>query len=129
MFNRKVVQKALRKTWHFEVIPGNTSDKPAGDQSSVTSRLIYDIFGGEIRKTPEKKGFHFYNRIDGEHIDLALSEIGKSSPENSWKDLPSTPEETYNYFAPEDYSTFYLRFIQEFEDLVGLDKYRHGVAV
>jgi hypothetical protein len=127
MFNRNVVQKALRKTWQSEAIPGS-APKPADDQSSVTSRLIYDVFGGEILKTRKKKGWHFYNRINGERIDFTGSEFVKSSGDNCLKELPSTPDETFDYFAQEDYSTLFIRFIRLFEEAVGLKKYNSRFA-
>jgi len=85
---------------------------------------IHDIFGGEILKTHKKKGWHFYNRINGERIDFTRSEMGKSSEDNRFEDIPSTPDETYNYFQEEDYSTYFMRFVRAFEEAVGLDKYQ-----
>ncbi len=129
MFNRKVVKKALKKTWALDVNPGNKSYKYAGDMSSVTSRLIYDVFGGEILKTHKKKDWHFYNRIDGERIDFTRSEMVKSSGNSRFEDLHSTPDETDNYFAQEDYSVFSLRFIRSFEEVIGLKKYRINLTI
>jgi len=124
MVNSKVVQKALKQTLALENKPGLKTKKPANDQSSIISRLIYDIFGGEILKTRMEKGWHFYNRIDGERIDFTRSEMIKSSADNGFEEVPSTPDETYNYFAQEDYTTFLIRFIGAFEETVGLNKYR-----
>lgn len=129
MFTRKVVKKALKKTWALDGSPGNVSDKHVYVMSSVTSRLIYDIFGGEILKTHKKKDWHFYNRINGERIDFTRSEMVKSSRDNRFEDLPSTPAETDNYFAQEDYSTFSIRFIRAFEEAVGLKKHRINLAL
>jgi hypothetical protein len=97
--------------------------------SSVISRLIYDIFGGEIRKFRKKNGWHFYNRINGEPIDFTLSEMVQSAGDNHFEDLPSTPDETDNYFTQEDYSTFFIRFIRTFEEAVGLKKRRINLSV
>ena len=129
MFDRMVVQEALKHTWTLDNNPGLTPDNhPADGQSSETSLLIYDIFGGEILKTHKKKGWHFYNRVNGERIDFARSEMGKSSEDNRFEDIPSTPDETYNYFEHEDYSTFFMRFVRTFEEAVGLEKYRHNIT-
>ena len=122
MFNKVVVEKALKNSLLLESKTGWTSD----NQSSVTSQLIYDIFGGEILKTHKKKGWHFYNRIDGKRLDFARSEIRKSRKEKHFEDLPSSPEEINNYFEEEEYSTFFIRFIRAFEEAVGLKKYRSG---
>jgi hypothetical protein len=127
MVNSKVVQKALKQTLALEKKPGSKTNYSANGQSSIISRLIYDIFGGEILKTRMEKGWHFYNRIDGELIDFTRSEMNKSSADNSLEEVPSPPDETYNYFAQEDYTIFLTRFIGAFEETVGLNKYREDL--
>jgi hypothetical protein len=124
MFNRRVVQQALNKTWALGGNPGNKSVTHTNGLSSETSRLIYDIFGGEILKTHKKKDWHFYNRINGKRIDFTRSEMVKSFENKRFEDLISTPDETNNYFTQEDYSTFYIRFIRTFEEAIGLNNYR-----
>jgi len=124
MVNSKVVQKALKQTLAMENNHGLKTNKPADDQSSIISRLIYDTFGGEILKTHKKKGWHFYNRIDGKRVDFTVLKKVKSSKIIHFEDFLSTPDETYNYFAQEDYATFFMRFIRAFEEVIGLKKYR-----
>jgi len=119
-----VVQKALKRSWEMDNNPGFTPDKPTDDRGSVTSRLIYDIFGGEILKTHKKNGWHFYNRIDGKRVDFTKSAMGKSF-DRSFEDIPTTPDEPFNYFEQEDYSTLFMRFIRAYEEVVGLKKSRH----
>src|SRR5450759_4514169 len=121
MFNRMVVQEALKRSLALDNNPGWTPDNPADDQDTVISLLIHDIFGGEILKTHKKKGWHFYNRINGERIDFTRSEMGKSYEDNRFEDIPSTPDETHNYFEKEDYSNFLMRFVRVFEEAVGLE--------
>lgn len=128
MVNSKIVQKALKQTWALENIPGSKTNICPVGQSRTISRLIYDIFGGEILKTHMKKDWHFYNRIDGKRVDFTGSEIVKSSKENRFGDIPSTPDETYNYFEQEDYTTFFIRFVRAFEEAVGLKKYRIDIT-
>ena len=122
MVNSKMVQKALKQTLALENNPGLKINRPSVDQSSIISRLIFDIFGGKILKTHIEKGWYFYNLIDGERIDFTRPKMVKSSGDNSFGDIPSTPDETYNYFAHEDYTTFSTRFIWAFEEVVGLNK-------
>ena len=124
MFDRTVVQEALKHSLELDDKPEVSPDNQTDDQDSVVSLMIHDIFGGEILKTHKKKGWHFYNRINGERIDFTRSEMGKSSEDNRFEDIPSTPDETYNYFQEEDYSTFLMRFVRTFEEAVGLDKYQ-----
>lgn len=123
-----VVLKALKRTWELDKIPGTSPDNSADDESSVTSQLIHDVFGGEILKTHKKKGWHFYNRINGERVDFTLFKRGSASQSMRFEDLPSTPDETYNYIVPEDYSTFFMRFVRAFEETVGLERYQTGYS-
>jgi hypothetical protein len=122
MFQKMAVQEALRRTGVLEYNPGLTPKKKVNIEDSVVSLLIYDIFGGEILKTHEKKGWHFYNRIEGERIDFTRRKISKLSKNDRFEDIPSTPDETHNYFEPEDYSTFLMRFVRAFEEAVGLER-------
>jgi hypothetical protein len=128
MFNRQIVKKALRQTLALDNIPGSHSGRSEDGQGCVTSRLIYDVFGGEILKTRKKKNWHFYNRIEGERIDLTGSGMIKSSGDNRFEDIPSAPDEAFNYFAQEDYLTLFLKFIRIFEETVGLEQYRSGAT-
>jgi len=125
MFNKKVVEKALKLTWESDDYSGYSANKPADYQSSMTSRLIYDVFGGKILKISNKNSWHFYNRIDGEPVDFTISEMDNYFPYDNLEGQPATPEETRNYFSQEDYLAFYMRFINSFEEIVGLKKYRH----
>ena len=124
MFNRSVVQTALKRVWGLDNNPGITPDNSSDNDSSVISRLIYDIFGGEILKTHNKRGWHFYNRINGERIDFAKSKMNKSSQDYHFEDIPSNTDEIHDYLEQEQYSPFFMRFIREFEETVGLEKYR-----
>jgi hypothetical protein len=128
MFNRIVVHEALKRSGALDPNPAWAPDKPTDGQDSVISLLIHDIFGGEILKTHEKEGWHFYNRINGERIDFTRSALGKSVENIQFEDLPSTPDETNNYIVPEDYSTFFMRFVRTFEETVGLEKYWSGCS-
>lgn len=101
-----------------------TQDIPQEDQDSLVSMLIHDLFGGEILKTRKKRGWHFYNRVDGLRVDFTRSEMDKSDKEKHFEDIPATPDETYCYFEQEEYSSFLLRFTGAFEEAVGLDRSR-----
>lgn len=109
------IQNALQRTWALDESPGWKPDNPAKGQSSLISKLVYDIFGGEILKTPKNKSWHFYNRINGEIIDFSISERDKNSEEDKFEAIPTSPDEIRHYFAAEDYSTFFLRFTRAFE--------------
>jgi hypothetical protein len=127
MFDKFVVSEALKHCLADDS-RRDVPDNPDRDKDSLISLLIHDIFGGEILKTRMKKGWHFYNRIEGKRIDLTSSYINTSSDDVQFEDIPSTPNETYCYFEDEEYSTFLMRFIWAFEEAVGLDKYRPGIT-
>ena len=122
MFNQRIVLEALKHTFVPGKDPGSKSENLKNGQDSEISFLIHDIFGGEILKTHKKKGWHFYNRIDGKRIDFTNLNSNRSSDNNPFEDIPSTPDETHNYFSSEDYSTFFMRFIRAFEEAVGLKR-------
>ena len=128
MFFKKIVQKALNQTWSKDETVKYVTDRTSEDQSSVISRLIYDIFGGEILKTHFKNSWHFYNRIDGKRIDFSLARSNKSVSAISFEDIPSTPDEIHIYYQEEDYSNLFIRFIRIFEEVVGLKRYRFRIA-
>jgi hypothetical protein len=116
MINLKVVDKALRRSW--------TKEMPVQYKDSLISVLIHDIFGGEILKTRNKKGWHFYNRIDGRRIDFTGTEKNNHFKKNSFEDIPATPDETYNQMDQEDYSSLLIRFVRVLEEAVGLERYQ-----
>lgn len=121
MINSRVIQTAMNRARRSENNPGLNPDKSAVEQSSVISQLIFDIFGGEILKTRKRKSWHFYNRINGERIDFTKSEIKKVSADNHFEDIPVNIDEINNYFEQEQYLPFYMMFIREFEETIGLE--------
>jgi hypothetical protein len=123
MFNRFVVSEALKHS----VEHGSTSGRPYNsnyEKASLISLLIHDIFGGEILKTRLKKGWHFYNRVEGKRFDFTGSDISKYADDTKFEDIPSTPDEICNYFEDTEYSNFLMRFVWAFEEAVGLEKYQ-----
>jgi hypothetical protein len=119
MVDKKIVYRALKNSW--------TPDGPAENQDSLISLLVHDVFGGEILKTPEKKGWHFYNRIDGKCIDFTVSDKIKSAA-NRFQDIPASPDETFAYVEQVEYSTFLMKFVRVFEEYIGLEKFRPGFS-
>jgi hypothetical protein len=128
MFNKKVVYEALKGSLELESDRILTPDNRQIGQDSLISLLIHDIFGGEILKTHKRKNWHFYNRIEGERVDFTGSEV-KFDRDAIFEDIPSTPDETYDYIDQTDYTTFFTKFVRTFEEKVGLDKYQTRVSV
>jgi hypothetical protein len=60
----------LLASWSLKTSGQWLAANPACGQCSVTALLINELFGGQILKTPLPEGDHFYNRIDGQRIDL-----------------------------------------------------------
>ena len=127
MFDKKVVYEALRRSLEQRSSRKGLHNTNI-EEASLISLLIHDIFGGEILKTHMKRGWHFYNRIEGKRIDFTGSDIGKSDEYTQFEDIPSTPDETYSYFEDEEYSSFLTRFLWAFEEAIGLDKYKPGLT-
>lgn len=120
MFDRFVVSEALKNCLEHDSRRGESNDSDL-EEASIISLLVHDIFGGEILKTHFKKGWHFYNRIDGKRIDFTSTELNNSYADIQFEDIPSTPGETCSYFEDAEYSTFLTRFIWAFEEAVGLE--------
>jgi hypothetical protein len=125
MFYSTVVKKALKRCLAKDSKSGR-SVKDDYRQNNLIPLVIHDIFGGEILKTSNEKGWHYYNRIDGERLDF--TEPDNSYRENQFEDLLSSPDEIVNFFPTEDYITFFMRFIKSFEEAVGLKKFRFDAA-
>jgi hypothetical protein len=125
MFNKIVVYEALKRSVTSDPGGKMKTGKNSIEQDSLISLLMHDVFGGEILKTHTKKNWHFYNRIDGERVDFARPETQKSDANPRFEDIPSTPDETYDYVDQTDYTNFFMSFVRAFEETVGLDKYKY----
>jgi hypothetical protein len=129
MFNKMIVHEALKKSLATDLKIGIGPENQTDGQDGIISLLIHDVFGGEILKTHQEKNWHFYNRIDGERVDFTGQEAEKPIEIAKFEDVPSTPDETYDYFDLVDYSTFFTRFIRAFEETIGLDNCHPGYSV
>ena len=128
MHNKTDIQEALKQTWAWENNSSTYINSSIKGQDIEVSLLIHDIFGAEILKTPNKKGWHFYNRIDGERIDFSMLEAERQSENDNFEDIPSTPEETCLYLEPVDYSLFYSKFTMAFEEIIGWSGFRQSFS-
>jgi hypothetical protein len=128
MFYKRIVQKALISTWESDIRPGMSNIGIPKGQDTIVSKLLYDIFGGEIMKISGKKGWHFYNRINGKRIDLSGYVTKRSIEKSKFEEIPATPAETSGYFDKTDYLTFLMRFVRVYEEAVGLKRYRESLT-
>ena len=123
-FDWTFVREALKRTLTSRAKPDPDSGLTSESRDIEISILINDIFGGEILKKQDRKGRHFYNRINGENIDISVKEICNSPDVISMKDIPSSDSDAARHFKHEDFSDFFVRFINAFEETVGLDNYQ-----
>ena len=112
MNDLSVIHKALMRSRIQQI--------PAEDQDGIISVLVQDVFGGEILKTKNKTGWHFYNRVDGVQLDFSKSDFGISSDALQFENIPVSHDEINSQFEVEQYSVFLMKFISSFEEIVGL---------
>lgn len=88
----KQVEKALYKSWSLESSSKWREDNPAKGHCGVTTLVVNDILGGEIKKTKFPDGWHFYNVLDGKRYDFTASQFREAIV---YMDFPSNREEAY----------------------------------
>jgi hypothetical protein len=119
-----IVKEALRRA-----LPPDEKQRGGAGLSSQNhdveiSVLINDVFGGEIVRTRNRRGWHLSNRINGERVDLARQDETSSSDNYTFGQSSDTTAETSGYYEQNDYTTFFLRFVTALEEAVGLGKYQ-----
>ncbi len=123
-FDWTIVKEALRRA----LPPGEKQRGRVGlssrNRDVEISVLINDVFGGEIVRARNRRGWHLYNRINGERVDLARQEETSSSDTLPFGNSSDATAEPSGYFEENDYTTFFLRFVTAFEEAVGLGKYQ-----
>ncbi len=123
-FNWAIIREALRRSIPpDEVKHGRRSVSLKKHDAEITV-LINDVFGGEMLKTYTRRGWHFYNRVDGECIDLSLHEPVLYSDSYGSEEDNVTPSGTVNRFDRNDYTKLFTRFVRALEEAVGLGRYQ-----
>ncbi|QBF31668.1 hypothetical protein [Thalassococcus sp. S3] len=74
-FDEGKVRKALMTAWSLETAVQWTPENPASGQCNVTAAVVNDLFGGDILRTDLDGVWHYYNRIDGQAVDLTDSQF------------------------------------------------------
>ena len=126
MLYKNKIQEVIKRCLLADCIPDRKVDKSIEECDSEISTLIHDVFGGEILKTYKNKRWHFYNRINGERVDMAVYGKDKKDSKKPFEDIPSSTTETSVYFDRYDYSTFYMKFVKTLEETIGLGQYETG---
>lgn len=123
-FDWSIVREALKHAMPSGGKPSGRNGLSAKSRDIDISVLINDVFGGEIIKTYTRKGWHFYNRINGERVDLAGQEEPGSYDNSAFVKNSDATADSSGYFEQNDYTTFFLRFVTALEEAVGLGKYQ-----
>ncbi|TDL76125.1 YunG family protein [Peribacillus frigoritolerans] len=100
----KTIEQLLnifKKTWSLKSSSKWTIDNPARGHCGVTSLVVNDILGGEIRKTPLSEGWHYYNIIQNTRYDFTDYQFSESI---KYEDVPSNREEAFTDTDIDQYS-------------------------
>lgn len=108
-FQRDRLVNVLHSCWSLQTSGQWTADNPARGQCNVTALLVQELFGGEILKTPLPEGDHFYNRIDGQRLDLTDSQFAAPI---AYADLPSDRQEALSGTSAAKYAALKSAFMK-----------------
>ncbi|MBJ8103050.1 MULTISPECIES: YunG family protein [Bacillus cereus group] len=98
---KKQIYEALVKSWSIETSSKWTIENPAKGQCGVTTLVVQDIYGGEIKKTKVREVWHFYNFIDGQRFDFTEAQFNEKlnymDAESNWGEaFTDTNEKQYD---------------------------------
>lgn len=91
----------LRKSWSIHSSSKWSLDNPAKGQCGVTSLVVQDILGGDIKKTFLDEGWHFYNVINGERMDFTKEQFSYII---DYQDMDSNRAEAFQDTNDDQYS-------------------------
>ena len=79
-YNR--LKQILKEAWCYQTCNPRLQlywgeDQPSYGQAEVTALVVNDFFGGRIMRSFGESGFHHYNEIDGELVDLTSDQFGR----------------------------------------------------
>src|SRR5262245_19044706 len=111
-FEKERVAAALLDCWSAETSTQWLASNPARGQCNVTALLVHALFGVEILKTPLPEGDHFYNRIEGERVDLTESQFGAPV---SYLDIASDRSEALAGTSTSNYEALRAAFCERFK--------------
>ena len=94
------LRKLLTISWSIKTSSLWLQDNPARGQCSVTALVVQDILGGGVLKTRTDGGWHFYNLIDGQRLDLTDSQFVEPL---HYEDRKASRDEAFADTSPEQY--------------------------
>ena len=73
--NVEKLQYVFKDSWSLKSSSKWSFYNPSSGHCGVTSLVVNDFLGGEIRKTHLPQGWHFYNVIQGRRYDFTASQF------------------------------------------------------
>lgn len=120
---QKQIEEALLNSWSERTSSIYSPENPYYGQCSPTAIVIYEIFGGEILRTPgwpTTNGLHFYNRINGKRFDFTAKQF-TTFPDYThdidYEDILSNVEEAYSDTLPGQVTELRSAFSKALEDV------------
>lgn len=106
-FDEAQIRAALDQTWSLETAVQWSVENPANGQCNVTAAVIHDLFGGEILRTRYPDFWHYYNRIDGQRMDLSDSQFTRPGARfqapDPYDDAPCTRDDAMEGIPQREY--------------------------
>ncbi|MCM3176723.1 hypothetical protein AB1L05_17235 [Cytobacillus horneckiae] len=100
--NINKLRKALLTSWSIQTSTKWTAENPAKGQCGVTSLVINDILGGEIKKTLLPEGWNYYNFVGGKRYDFTKQQF---EAHIIYSDIASSRAEAMSDTNNEQYKT------------------------
>lgn len=118
-FDETQVRAALAESWSLETAIQWTLENPAAGQCNVTAAVIQDLYGGDILRTQLPGVWHYYNRLEGQRMDLTDGQFFAAeptySPPDPYQDEPTTQAEAMHGIPPREYNTLRERLLSNLE--------------
>jgi hypothetical protein len=117
----KRIREALERSWSARTsLCFSPNAFPSYGQCAQTAIVIQEHFGGQILRTTgwHGKGTHFYNRIDGERIDLTADQFKMPgySYDLRYEDNLSSVAEALEETLPNQVDELRIAFLRNFEN-------------
>ncbi len=102
-FDEEKIRRALVKSWSGDTAIQWSEDRPFDGQCNVTAAVVFELFGGDILKTPwNERTDHYYNRIGGKRYDLTDAQFDEPI---IYADTLSSVEDASVGFTTAEYTT------------------------
>ncbi len=87
--NKALTLSWCRDTAYYSDRKDWSENNKALGQCTVTAMIVYDYFGGIIKRgySPKYDLYHFWNEINGDKIDLTYSQFSKDKRDISFVDV------------------------------------------